>query len=106
MDLDVTSTLREILEAHSVHTRPEGQALAVGNMIVSAWVFKKPSATATSLLQLDVNVRSPLIGARTLVESFAGWGADEAQAIQQAWAKFMRSSLQSFSKYSSVTDKA
>ena len=93
MDLDVTSTLQEILEAHSVHTRPEGQALAAGNMIVSAWVFKKPSATATSLFQLDVNVRSPLIGARTLVESFAGWGTDEPQAIKQAWAKFMRSSL-------------
>jgi len=93
MDLDVTNTLREILEAHSVRVEPEDQALAAGRMTISAAIFRKPSTNISSLLQLDVNVRSPLIGARKLIESFAGWGSTEQDAINQAWDKFMRSSL-------------
>src|SRR5262249_62067439 len=93
MDLDVTSTLRQVLEHHSVHTKPDGPALVAGNMTTSAWVFRLPSESNHSFLRLDINVNSPLIAGRTLIESFAGWGSDEEQAIKQAWSKFCRASL-------------
>jgi hypothetical protein len=93
MDLDFTSTLREFLEAHSVPTTPAGQELAAGNATMAAWVFRKPSTALDNLLQLDVCVNSPLIAGQTLIESFAGWGSSEAEAIKQAWHKFSQSSL-------------
>jgi len=92
MDLDVTKTLQEFLEAHSVKTETQGQALKAGRMFLSAKVFKK-SSNVSNLLQLDVNVNSPIIPGRTLVESFAGWGDDEQEAINSAWGKFSSSSL-------------
>jgi len=93
MDLDVTSTLQQILEAHSVAVKPQGQSLVAGEAEMSAWIFRQPSVNLTNLLQLDVRVNSPLIGNRTLIESFAGWGRDEPEATRQAWEKFCRSSL-------------
>lgn len=93
MDLDVTSALREVLEAHWLSPKPQAQELAVGKMTITAWVFRRPSATLTNLFELDVRVRSHLIADRILIESFAGWGQSEPEALKQAWEKFCRSSL-------------
>jgi hypothetical protein len=93
MDFNVTSTLQAFLEAHSVSTQVDGQRVIAGNMSASALVFRKTSAKIENLLQLDINVKSPLIGNRTLIESFAGWGSDEQHAIKKAWEKFSTSSL-------------
>jgi hypothetical protein len=93
MDLDVTTTLQYFLEGHAVPTRLEGQRLLAGRMSAAAWIFRKPSASTNNLLQLDINVESPLISGRNLIESFAGWGSDEQDAIKQAWRKFSESSL-------------
>jgi hypothetical protein len=65
MDVDVTSTLKELLEAHSISTTHVGQELAAGNMTVSAGMFRKPSVRGTQILQLDVRVNSSLIPGRT-----------------------------------------
>ena len=93
MDLDVTSTLRRILEGHSVPTKPDGPALVAGNMTAAAWVRRLQAANDHNLVRLDVNVNSPLIASRTLIESFAGLGTGEEQAIKQAWGKFCQASL-------------
>jgi hypothetical protein len=45
MDLNVTSTLQQYLEAHSVPTSLEGNGLVAGKMTASAWVYRKPSQT-------------------------------------------------------------
>jgi hypothetical protein len=92
MDLDVTGTLQQVLEHHSVHTKRDGPALVAGNMTTSACVFRLPSAN-NSFLRLDINVNSPLIAGRTLIESFAALGSNEEEAIRQAWGKFCRASL-------------
>jgi hypothetical protein len=93
MDLNVTSTLQQLLEAHSISCQQHGAELLAGNMSVSAWIIRKASTHIRNLLQLDIRVHSSLLGGRTLIESFAGWGDDEAQAINAAWEKFSRSSL-------------
>jgi len=93
MDLDVTNTLVEVLKAHSIGTTWVGKELAAGNMTISAGMFRKPSVKNTQILQLAVCVNSPLISDRTLIESFAGWGKSEEEALKQAWEKFCRSSL-------------
>jgi uncharacterized protein DUF6348 len=76
-----------------VPTQLKEHFLIAGDMSASAWVFKKPSANANNFLQLDVNISSPLLGTRTLIESFAGWGEDERSAINSAWSKFSTASL-------------
>lgn len=93
MDLDVTSTLQEFLQAHSISTQFKDQWLIWGLASSSAWIFRRPSADVNNLVRLNINVRSPLLGGRTLVECFAGWGSDEQEAISSAWGKFSRSCL-------------
>ena len=93
MDLNVTSTLQKFLEAHSVPTQISGQALIAGSMSASAWVIKKQSTNFKNLLQLDINITSPLLGTGDSTESFAGWGDDEQGAMNAALDKFCSSSL-------------
>jgi|ERR1041385_3566244 hypothetical protein len=94
MDLNVTSTLQALLKAHSVSTQVNGQqGVVAGRMSASAWVSRKSSAKTGNLLQLNISIKSPLIGNRTLIESIAGWGPDEQNAIRGAWEKFSASSL-------------
>jgi hypothetical protein len=93
MDLNVTGMLRELLEVHSVPCEFKGAELIAGNMSASAWIVRKVSTNISNRLQLDIGIHSSLLGERVLIESFAGWGDDEAQAINAAWEKFSRSSF-------------
>ena len=99
MKLSVTDTLQKYLEAHSIKVEVKEQTLVAGNMVLSARVFEKPSSRIRNLLQLDINVNSPKFPGRTLIESFAGWGESEQEAINSAWEKLLNRHCTCFSMY-------
>jgi uncharacterized protein DUF6348 len=95
MPIDLTSTLRALLESHGIATGVNtagdiamGSSLRLSPSVVSS--LDKPSG---KLIQVDVRAQSPMLGDKLLIESFAGYGADESNAALQALEKFSESSL-------------
>jgi uncharacterized protein DUF6348 len=92
-ELDSTKMLRELLEGHSISVQPVNRALAVGSVTMSANIVPRHTSQPNHMVQLNINLKSPHTGSKTLIESFAGWGANEQEAIQEAWQKFARASF-------------
>jgi hypothetical protein len=95
MTFDPTAALEEALQAHGIRTARAGNDVLVGDsgMVMSAAIVGTWKHVQAQLVQLDVRVRSPWLGYKLLIESFAGGGADEDAAAQQAFDKFLQASM-------------
>jgi hypothetical protein len=94
MALDLISSLRALLEGHGIATIDTPGHLVFGNGIkVSPVLVSSQDKPDGKLIQLDVRVESPVLGNRVLIESFAGYDADDSKATLQALKKFWQSSL-------------
>lgn len=95
MPFDVTATLHEALVAHGVEARFDGQGIYIpkSGANFSAEIFHKATHPDTIIVQLDVRATAPQLSNRLLIESCAGWAADEDQAGKTAFSKFMQASL-------------
>ena len=95
MTFDPTAALEEALKEHGIRTALAGNDVLVSDsgMVISAAIVGTWKHAQAHLIQLDVRVRSPWLGHRLLIESFAGGGADEDTAAQQAFDKFLQASM-------------
>jgi hypothetical protein len=95
MTFDPTDGLEEALQAHGIRTTRAGNDVLAGDSgaVFSAGIVGVWRQSGATLVQLDVRVRSPWLGYRLLIESFAGGGADEDQAAEQAFEKFLQASM-------------
>src|SRR5215472_1984901 len=91
----LTSSLQAIVEGHGITTNisATGDIFLNGGFTLSPIVVSSLDKPDGKLIQLDVHVKSPLLGDRLLIESFAGYGPDSSRAVLQALDKFCRSSL-------------
>ncbi len=87
--------LMRILETHQVHLAKNDNYLQIEGTDVEMNAFAFTNVVEhNSVIQLDINLWSRhFLGNRKIIESFAGIGETNAQAIGDAFNKFCRSSL-------------
>jgi hypothetical protein len=95
MTFDPIAELQKVFEEHELRSDRKGQSVTVAESDLAASavlvsVDKYPNAV---LAQLDMRVESKKLGERLLVESFAGLGPDESEALKHAFAQFLKASL-------------
>jgi hypothetical protein len=96
MGFDPIGALYDTLKAHEAPATRVGDRLILGEQgvaVLSAAVFNVLKDPEGVKLQLDVRVSSPRFGDTVLIESFAGLGKDEDDAVQHGFWKFMRASM-------------
>jgi hypothetical protein len=95
MTFDPVAALQEVLTSHGMNTTQTDQGILIpaSDLIISARVVRMENHPKAKLAQLDVSAESQRLAGKLLIESFAGWGPDEAEATKQAFGKFVRSSM-------------
>ena len=95
MDFDPAVALEDAFKAHGVLTNRIAQGVSIdeANLVVSAGVVRVDNHPNARVVQLDVRAYSQRLANKVLIESFGGVGADESKATEQAFGKFLRSSI-------------
>jgi len=95
MTFDPAAELERVFEEHEMHSNRKGQSVSIpeSDFTVSIVIVSVTRHATTVLTQLDVRVESKGLGRRLLVESFAGMGCDESEALKDAFVTFLKASL-------------
>jgi hypothetical protein len=95
MNVDVVATLDDALKAHGLLTNRTSQGIAIqgSDLLVSGAIVRSENHPRARIVQLDVQVRSQRLVKGWLIESFGGVGQDEPKAVEDAFGKFLRSSI-------------
>jgi hypothetical protein len=95
MNVDPVAALDDSLKAHGLLTNRTSQGIAIdgSDLVVTAAIVRVEKHPNARIVQLDVPVRSKRLVNGWLIESFSGVGPDESKAIEDAFGKFLRSSI-------------
>lgn len=95
MNVDPVAVLDDALKAHGLFTNRISQGIAIqgSDLLVSAAIVRVEKHPNARTVQLDVRVVSQRLANGWLIESFGGVGPDESKAIEEAFGKFLRSSI-------------
>lgn len=95
MNADPLAALDDALKSHGLLTNKTSQGITIqgSDLLVSAEIVRVVKHPTAKIAQLDVRVRSERLANGWLIESFGGVGPDESKAIEDAFGKFLRSSI-------------
>ena len=96
MNVDPVAALDDALKTHGLFTNRTSQGIAIQGLdplIVSAAIVRVEEHSNARIVQLDVRVRSPRLANGWLIKSFGGVRPDECNAFEEAFGKFLRSSI-------------
>jgi hypothetical protein len=98
MTFDPLAALGQMIDGHgiSVVRTEQGILIPESDLVLSAAIIRIQNHPTTTVVQLDVRAKSPRLGDRLLIESFAGWASDESDAASHAFGKFLMSSMHVF----------
>ncbi|HKF48417.1 MAG TPA: DUF6348 family protein [Terracidiphilus sp.] len=95
MSIDPADLLFVAFTSHGIHAIRQEEEVDVPNhqLRASCAVFNRREQANLTILQLDIRIRSKKFRDRLLIESFAGYGNDEEEAVKDAFHKFTQASL-------------
>jgi hypothetical protein len=95
MKFDTTTAIQNAFNAHGLRTNWTDQGIEVleSGLVISANIVRLQNRDTITTVQLDVCAMSKKLNDKLLIESFAGRGSDESQAVEQAFRKFTRASM-------------
>jgi hypothetical protein len=95
MSFDTRDALFQMFAGHGVNATRTNIDLLVqdSGLFAACEVVREWDYPAGRMVQLDIRVQSPKLGDKLMIESFAGFGLDEAEAAKEAFGKFTQASL-------------
>jgi hypothetical protein len=90
--------IEQALVAHGIAVKRQGGVirLAEHGLVFDCEEKSVPRSAGTSLMQVDIHVRSPRLGRKAVLESIAGIGPSREGALQNALQKFLLGSFHVF----------